>query len=283
MRDGRRMLILAICCLSLFMVGLDNTIVNIALPAIRTDLDASVSGLQWTIDVYTLVLASLLMLGGSTADRIGRRRIFQTGLLLFTAGSLLCGLAPGLGWLIAFRVVQAIGGSMLNPVAMSIVTNTLPRTTRARAGHRRVGCRLRHKPRPRARARRVARPHCGLARHLLDQCARRAGRHGTGPAVRAGVARAAPAPGRSARPGPGHRPARLAELRDHRRTCRRLGVRPDRRRVHRRRRRAARPARLRAPPPGATDRTATSFAAPRSRVRPASRWWRCARWPACCS
>ncbi len=126
MRDGRRTLILAICCLSLFMVGLDNTIVNIALPAIRTDLDASVSGLQWTIDAYTLVLASLLMLGGSTADRIGRRRIFQTGLLLFTAGSLLCGLAPGLGWLVTFRVVQAIGGSMLNPVAMSIVTNTFP-------------------------------------------------------------------------------------------------------------------------------------------------------------
>ena len=126
MRDGRRMLILAICCLSLFMVGLDNTIVNIALPAIRTDLDASVSGLQWTIDAYTLVLASLLMLGGSTADRIGRRRIFQSGLLLFTAGSLLCGLAPGLGSLVTFRVVQAIGGSMLNPVAMSIVTNTFP-------------------------------------------------------------------------------------------------------------------------------------------------------------
>ncbi|MFJ6214840.1 MFS transporter [Streptomyces sp. NPDC092296] len=120
----RRVLILAICCLSLFIVGLDNTVVNIALPAIRTDLRAQPSGLQWVIDAYTLVLAALLMLSGSTADRIGRRRTFQTGLLLFVLGSLLCSLAPGLGWLIAFRALQAVGGSMLNPVAMSIITNT---------------------------------------------------------------------------------------------------------------------------------------------------------------
>src|ERR1700710_1705850 len=120
----RRFLILGICCLSLFIVGLDNTIVNVALPAIKTDLNASVSGLQWVVDAYTLVLASLLMLSGSTADRLGRRRIFQTGLLIFTVASLLCSLAPGLGWLIAFRMVQAVGGSMLNPVALSIITNT---------------------------------------------------------------------------------------------------------------------------------------------------------------
>src|SRR3954469_1862466 len=120
--------------MSLFIIGLDNTIVNIALPALRTDLHASVSGLQWTIDAYTLVLASLLILGGSTADRVGRRRIFQTGLALFTIGSLLCSLAPDLGWLIAFRATQAVGGSMLNPVALSIITNTItdPRE-RARA------------------------------------------------------------------------------------------------------------------------------------------------------
>jgi EmrB/QacA subfamily drug resistance transporter len=93
-----------------------------------------VSGLQWTIDAYTVVLASLLILSGSTADRLGRRRTFQVGLSLFTLGSLLCSVAPGLGWLVAFRVVQAVGGSMLNPVAMSIVTNTFtdPRE-RARA------------------------------------------------------------------------------------------------------------------------------------------------------
>src|SRR6201994_3298600 len=119
-----RYVILAICCMSLLIVSMDNTIVNIALPSLRTDLHASVSGLQWTIDAYTLVLASLLVLSGSTADRIGRRRTFQTGLVLFSAGSLLCSLAPSLGWLIAFRMLQAIGGSMLNPVAMSIITNT---------------------------------------------------------------------------------------------------------------------------------------------------------------
>lgn len=120
----RRLLVLAICCTSLLIVSLDNTILNVALPSMQKELHASVSGLQWTIDAYTLVLASLLMLGGSTADRIGRRRIFQTGLTLFTAGSVLCSLAPGLGWLIAFRMLQAVGGSMLNPVAMSIITNT---------------------------------------------------------------------------------------------------------------------------------------------------------------
>jgi EmrB/QacA subfamily drug resistance transporter len=119
----RRLLVLAICCMSLLIVGMDNTIVTVALPSIRRDLQASVEGLQWTVDAYTLVLASLLILSGSTADRLGRRRTFQTGLVLFTLGSLLCSLAPGLGWLVAFRALQAIGGSMLNPVAMSIITN----------------------------------------------------------------------------------------------------------------------------------------------------------------
>lgn len=130
----RRMLILAICCLSLLIVGMDVTIVNVALPSIRADLHASVSGLQWTIDAYTVVLASLLVLSGSTADRLGRRRTFQVGLVLFTLGSLLCSVAPGLGWLVGFRMLQAVGGSMLNPVAMSIITNvfTNPRE-RARA------------------------------------------------------------------------------------------------------------------------------------------------------
>jgi EmrB/QacA subfamily drug resistance transporter len=131
---SRRLLILAICCTSLFMVGLDTTIVNVALPSIGRELHAGVSGLQWVIDAYVLVLASLLMLSGSTADRVGRRRTFQTGLALFSVGSLLCSLAPSLGWLVAFRMLQAVGGSMLNPVAMSIITNVFiePRE-RARA------------------------------------------------------------------------------------------------------------------------------------------------------
>ncbi|MGZ4351874.1 MAG: MFS transporter, partial [Solirubrobacteraceae bacterium] len=109
--------------MSLLIVGLDATIVNIALPAIHRSFHSPLSGLQWTIDAYTLVIASLLMLSGSTADRLGRRRVFQCGLALFSLGSLLCAAAPNLGTLIAARVVQAIGGSMLNPVAMSIIRN----------------------------------------------------------------------------------------------------------------------------------------------------------------
>ncbi|WP_055550136.1 MFS transporter [Streptomyces sp. NBRC 110028] len=130
----RRMLVLAICCMSLLIVSLDNTVLNVALPSMRSDLHASVSGMQWTIDAYTLVLAALLMLAGSTADRVGRKRTFQTGLVIFTVGSALCSVAPSLGALVGFRMVQAIGGSMLNPVAMSIITNTFtePRE-RARA------------------------------------------------------------------------------------------------------------------------------------------------------
>ncbi|MER5431932.1 MFS transporter [Streptomyces sp. NPDC002588] len=130
----RRMLVLAICCMSLLIVSLDNTVLNVALPAMERDLHASTAGLQWTIDAYTLVLATLLMLAGSTADRVGRRKVFMAGLVVFSLGSLLCSLAPSLDLLIAARMVQAVGGSMLNPVAMSIITNTFtePRE-RARA------------------------------------------------------------------------------------------------------------------------------------------------------
>ncbi|MFK4064526.1 MFS transporter [Streptomyces sp. NPDC029674] len=130
----RRMLVLAICCTSLLIVTLDNTVLNVALPTLQKEFDASVSGMQWTVDAYTLVLASLLMLAGSTADRIGRRKVFVTGLVVFTLGSALCSLAPSLELLVVFRMVQAVGGSMLNPVAMSIITNTFtdPRE-RARA------------------------------------------------------------------------------------------------------------------------------------------------------
>ena len=119
----RRLLILGICSMSLLIVGLDTTIVNVALPSIHRAFHSSLSELQWTIDAYTLVLASLLMLSGSTADRFGRRRIFQLGLVVFSLGSLLCAVAPSQQLLIAARVLQAVGGSMLNPVAMSIIRN----------------------------------------------------------------------------------------------------------------------------------------------------------------
>src|ERR1700733_5790783 len=121
--DRRKTAILAICCMSLLIVAMENTIVNVALPSIRRDLHATASGLQWTIDAYVLVITSLLLLSGSTADRLGRKRIFQLGLAAVVAVSMLSSLAPTLGWLIGARALQGIGGSMLNPVAMSIITN----------------------------------------------------------------------------------------------------------------------------------------------------------------
>lgn len=116
-------LVLGICCMSLLLVGMDVTIVNVALPAIQHDLQASLSGLQWIIDAYTLVVASLLMLSGSMSDRFGRRRVFQIGLVLFLSGSLLCSLAHTIGQLVAYRALQGLGASMLNPVALSIIAN----------------------------------------------------------------------------------------------------------------------------------------------------------------
>src|ERR1700730_11067735 len=101
---------------------MDATIVNVAIPNIRADLGASASQLQWAIDIYTLVLASLLLLSGAAGDRFGRRRTFQIGLTVFALGSLLCSLAPNIEVLIASRFVQAIGGSMMKPVEMSIIT-----------------------------------------------------------------------------------------------------------------------------------------------------------------
>jgi EmrB/QacA subfamily drug resistance transporter len=126
--------ILGICCMSLLVIGMDVTIVNVALPAIQLDLHASLAGLQWILDAYTLVVASLLMISGSMSDRFGRRRVFQTGLLLFTAGSLLCSLAHSIGQLVAYRALQGLGASMLNPVALSIVANAFKEPkARARA------------------------------------------------------------------------------------------------------------------------------------------------------
>ncbi|KMO74798.1 MFS transporter [Mycolicibacterium obuense] len=118
----RKVIVLVSCCLSLLIVSMDATIVNVAIPAIRTDLSASPSQMQWVLDVYTLVLASLLMLSGATGDRFGRRRVFQIGLTLFALGSLACSLAPTIDALIGARFLQGIGGSMMNPVALSIIS-----------------------------------------------------------------------------------------------------------------------------------------------------------------
>jgi EmrB/QacA subfamily drug resistance transporter len=116
--------ILLICSSSLFITYLDSTILNVALPTLQRDLHASIAGLQWVSDAYLLVVASLLMLTGSAADRLGRKRLFLAGLAGFSAGSLLCSLAPNTGSLIALRMLQGLGGSMLTPVSLSIVRNT---------------------------------------------------------------------------------------------------------------------------------------------------------------
>jgi EmrB/QacA subfamily drug resistance transporter len=132
----RQNLVLGICCMSVLLIAMDVTIVNVALPAIQHDLQASLSGLQWIIDAYTLVIASLLMLSGSMSDRFGRRRVFQIGLTLFVAGSLLCSLAHTIDQLVAYRALQGLGASMLNPVALSIVANVF---TEPRARAKAVG------------------------------------------------------------------------------------------------------------------------------------------------
>jgi len=118
--------VLAICCCSLLLVGMDVTIVNVALPAIQHNLHAQLSGLQWIFDAYTLVVASFLMFSGSMSDRFGRRRCFMIGLTVFCLGSLLCSLSHTIGQLIFFRALQGLGASMLNPVALSIIANVFP-------------------------------------------------------------------------------------------------------------------------------------------------------------
>ena len=117
-----RTTVLAVCSLSLFLIGLDTTVVTIALPSIGRDFGVGLPALQWTVGAYTLVMASLLMLAGSAADRLGRKRVFVAGLTVFSLGSLLCAAAPSVELLVAFRVLQAAGGAMVNPVAMAIIT-----------------------------------------------------------------------------------------------------------------------------------------------------------------
>lgn len=120
---GRRLVVLLICSSSLFLAYLDTTILNVALPTIQRDLHAGLAALQWVADVYLLVLAALLVLAGSAADRLGRKKLFMIGLAWFSAGSLLCSFAPNVGTLVALRMLQAVGGSMLTPVSLSIVRN----------------------------------------------------------------------------------------------------------------------------------------------------------------
>ena len=112
---------------------LDATVVNVALPTIGTELNASVAGLQWIVNGYTLTLASLILIGGSLGDRFGRRRIFLVGIVWFAATSLLCGMAPTSETLVAARALEGIGGALLTPASLAILQASFVSGDRGRA------------------------------------------------------------------------------------------------------------------------------------------------------
>jgi EmrB/QacA subfamily drug resistance transporter len=124
--DPRRWKALALLCGAFFMVVLDATIVIVALPSIQADIGFSEQGLQWVLSAYALTFGGLLLLGGRAADLLGRRRLFMTGVLFFTAASLMCGLAWSPAALIAARVAQGVGAAIMTPTALSIVSTTFP-------------------------------------------------------------------------------------------------------------------------------------------------------------
>jgi EmrB/QacA subfamily drug resistance transporter len=123
-QDRRKWWVLVAMVFGLFMPMLDNLVVNVALPTIQHKLGAGVSGLQWIIDAYTLTFASFMLTGGALGDLYGRKRFFMTGLVVFTLGSLLCGLSGSTDELIAFRAVQGLGAALLLPGSLSIITAT---------------------------------------------------------------------------------------------------------------------------------------------------------------
>lgn len=128
---GRWVLVAAL--LGSGIAGIDATVVNVALPAIGQSLGTGFSGLQWTVTAYTLTLASFILLGGSLADRFGRRKVFLIGVVWFAVASLLCGLAPDIGTLIAARTLQGIGGALLTPGSLALIQATFVPADRARA------------------------------------------------------------------------------------------------------------------------------------------------------
>ncbi|MEV0323891.1 MFS transporter [Streptomyces sp. NPDC050658] len=121
-----RAVLLTVTCLGQFMVLLDNTIVGAALPDMQQRLHTELTGLQWIVDAYVLLVAMLLLSGGVFADRFGRKRVYLTGAAVFTAASLVCALAPSLGWLVAGRVLQGIGAAALSPASLALLAAAYP-------------------------------------------------------------------------------------------------------------------------------------------------------------
>jgi len=131
--DNRRWWTLGAMCFALFMLMLDNTVVNVALPSIQRDLHASLSSLEWTVNAYTLPFAVLLVTGGRLGDIFGRRRMFLLGVVVFALSSAAIGLAPSDGWLIAGRAVQGVGAAFMMPGTLSIIANAFPAHERGQA------------------------------------------------------------------------------------------------------------------------------------------------------
>ena len=130
---NRRWWTLAAMCFALFMIMLDNTVVNVALPSIQRDLGASLSSLEWTVNAYTLTFAVLLVTGGRLGDILGRRKMFLFGVVVFALSSAAIGLAPDQTWLVAGRAIQGVGAAFMMPATLSIITVTFPAEERGRA------------------------------------------------------------------------------------------------------------------------------------------------------
>ena len=230
---ARRWPALMVLAASLLVVSIGNTILNLALPSIRDDLDASSSELQWILDGHMLVFAGLLLVAGSLGDRFGRRRTLFVGLATFGLGSLLAALAPGTTELIASRALMGVGAAAIMPVTLSVVTNNLPgpgapEGDRALVGGRRAGRRARPDQR------RLADRDQRLARDLPAQPARRPGLCDRRRDPRARVARPQARPARPGRRRTVDRRALLARLRPDRGARARLERPADPRRVRRR-------------------------------------------------
>src|SRR5437660_3368174 len=124
--ENRKWWTLAAVSFGLFMIMLDNTVVNVALPAMQSALKIGPSELEWVVVGYALTFATFMLTGGKLADLLGRRRLFIVGLAIFTASSLACGLAPNAGFLIGARTVQGVGAAIMNPATLGIITATFP-------------------------------------------------------------------------------------------------------------------------------------------------------------
>src|SRR6266568_4870490 len=131
--ENRKWWTLGAVTFGLFMIMLDNTVVNVALPSIERDLHIGISELEWVVNAYALTFGVLLLTGGKLADLLGRRRIFILGLIIFTASSFFCGIANGSATLIAARTVQGVGAALMNPATLSIITATFPPRQRGMA------------------------------------------------------------------------------------------------------------------------------------------------------